>query len=80
MEEMKKMFDKARAEGLWFFTSYQQLWFSPDDLEKEQKNGHFRWGPTNWQLRSPDERIAQLEQNVRRSDRELKEFKEKLQR
>lgn len=57
---MAPLFQKARAHGLWFYCAYQQLWFSPDNLEREQKNGRFRWGAVNWELRDPREQVTKL--------------------
>jgi len=56
---MQPLFDQARREGKWFFTSYQQIWFSPDELEAQQRSGKFRWGPENWELRHPSEYLAE---------------------
>lgn len=57
--EMRPLFKQARDEGKWFWCHYQDLWFSPDQLESEQTNGKFRWGAVNWKLRDPAERIEE---------------------
>ena len=57
---MESLIEQARSEGKWLFTAYQGLWFSPDELVAKQANGHFRWGPTNWKLRDPQEHLAEL--------------------
>jgi len=49
------LFEKAEREGLWFFSPYQQLWFSPRELRAAQAEGRFRWGAVNWKLRPPTE-------------------------
>lgn len=54
---MKPLFEQARAEGKWFWTRYQDIWFSPDQLAAEHAKGSFRWGPVNWKLRDPQERV-----------------------
>lgn len=59
---MRPLFDQARREGKWFYTSYQQIWFSPDQLEAAQRDGRFRWGPCNWELRDPMERVKAAKQ------------------
>lgn len=66
-ESLKEMYDKAIKEDLWFFTNYQQMWFSPKELAEENANGHFRWGPTNWTLRSPRELIEQRKDSLRKT-------------
>lgn len=58
-EPFPDLFEKARKDGLWFHCSYQDLWFTPDQLEAEQKAGRFRWGRVNWTLRDPHERLEQ---------------------
>jgi hypothetical protein len=59
-DSLRLMFEEARQKGLWFFSPYQQLWFSPDELQENQKNGRFCWGAVNWELRDPKERVEQL--------------------
>jgi hypothetical protein len=49
-EGMKPLFERAEAEGLWFRSNYQGLWFSPEALRDHQANGKFRWGAVNWKL------------------------------
>lgn len=61
---MESMFAEARTQGLWFFTNYQQLWFSPDELEQHQRAGTFRWGAVNWRLRPPQEYLEQLKREA----------------
>lgn len=63
---MDALFDKARREGLWFHCAYQDLWFSPADLEAQQERGCFRWGPVNWTLRDPQERVDDLRRKATR--------------
>ena len=57
LETLAPMFDRAERNGLWFFSPYQQLWFSPAQLKAEHAKGRFIWGPVNWQLRMPHERV-----------------------
>ena len=56
---MEEMFAEARKTGKWFYCSYQSLWWSPDRLAAEQAAGRFRWSPDNFQLRDPQEYLAQ---------------------
>lgn len=66
-DELDGLFILARSQNLWFFHGGLSgpLWFSPDDLEAEQKNGKFIWGAGNWQLRSPLDQLAQLDTDIR---------------
>lgn len=66
-DELDAMFAEARAKGLWFYISsltVSEMWFSPDELEAEQKNGKFIWGAVNWRLRPPHEMIAEKAREV----------------
>lgn len=54
------LIEQARRERKWLFCSYQELWFSPDELAAQNRAGSFRWGPVNWQLRDPAERLTEL--------------------
>lgn len=56
------LFAQARREGLWFYGSYHDIWFSPDELRAHQANGQFVWGAVNWKLRDPRELLASREQ------------------
>jgi len=61
---LQDLIDQARREGKWLWCHYQNLWFSPSQLEAENAKGNFRWGPVNWKLRSPIERLAEAEQKA----------------
>ncbi len=61
-KSLAPLFKEADEKGLWFYCSYQDLWFSPDDLRSEQANGRFVWGAVNWRLRRPSERMDQLQE------------------
>lgn len=56
LKELEPLFKKAEKYGLWFYCNYQDLWFSPNELREEHKNGKFIWGSVNWKLRDPIER------------------------
>jgi hypothetical protein len=44
------LFERARKENLCFHCNYQDLWFTPDELQDLQSDGQFRWGAVNWTL------------------------------
>lgn len=75
---MGKLFERAKERELWFNCRYQNLWFSPEDLEEKQANGKFRWGAVNWELRDPQERIEQLRREMGRVQNELDNFTKRL--
>ena len=61
---MEDLFEQAEREGLWFFTSHQQIWFSPRELKEQRAQGRFRWGVSNWQLRDPSEYLLQAQREL----------------
>lgn len=69
MKELEHLFEEARAKGLWFYNPYYSLWFSPDELEAEQRSGKFRWGPVNWQLRDPSEYLNEAKRECEKAAR-----------
>ena len=75
---LSSLIEKARREGLWLWCIYQDLWFSPDELEAENRQGRFRWGETNWKLRDPQENIVALKQRVTSAECNLVEFQNRV--
>lgn len=58
---------QARAEGKWLFINSLAtgpLWFSPDELEAEHREGKFMWGVGNWHMRDPREQLAAADRAV----------------
>lgn len=78
LDELEPLFEKAEKEDLWFYCSYQNLWFSPDDLRKRHKNGQYIWSIDNWELRDPKEKLAMLEEKKIKIQKEIDELKTKL--
>jgi len=56
--DLSKIISRARANGKWLYCSYQNLWFSPAELEAANRKGRFLWGEINWELRDPAECLA----------------------
>ena len=77
-EGLKPMFKEAKEKGLWFYCSYQGMWYSPEDLKKKQAEGQFMWGAVNWRLRDPKEKVTQLENSVKSAINELDNFKKRI--
>ena len=75
---MQPLFEKAERENLIFYSRYQGLYFTPKELRDNQKNGRFRWGAANWELRSRTSKIEKLEENVTREQLELDKMKKRL--
>lgn len=76
-EGLAPLFERARREKLLFRSRYQHVLFTPDELEKTQKEGGFRWGAVNWELVSPQEIYKSKLLAVKRAEDEAKEFSRK---
>lgn len=53
---LQPLFEKAEADGLWFFHESGeagQVWCSPEYLRLKQAQGEYVWAPEHWELRSP---------------------------
>lgn len=75
---MKALFAEAEGTDLWFHCLYQDLWFSPTELRREQKNGRFRWGAVNWKLENPATHLGTLKNKCETAQREYDAFKNRL--
>lgn len=61
MTDQEKI-EQARKEGKWLWIRYYNLWFSPDELLKEQSEGRFRWSNgDNFEIRDPQGLLDKLE-------------------
>ncbi len=77
MKSMEPLFEKAKQDNLWLHSSYQDLWFSPEELEELQSQGKHLWWAENWVLKSPHEKIAELERYKQNLDKEIEAIKAK---
>jgi len=78
MSATPELIEKARREGKWIRSPYQNIWFSPDELEVRQTNGEFRWGERNFELRDPQEMLEALAKTIKRAEKEYIEFKQRM--
>lgn len=78
IRSLEEMFEKAKSKGLWFVSNYQNIWLSPNELRKEQAKGLYQWGASNWTLRNPAERVAELKKKVYDAQKELNDFEARL--
>lgn len=78
LDELKPMFEEARSKGLWFYSYYQSMWFSPDELEAHHKQNRFIWGKKNWKLRDPSELVETYRQTVVRCINEYRNIKARV--
>ena len=75
---LQELIAQARQEGKWLHCSYQDMWFSPDELEKENSNGKFRWDSSNFQLRNPDEELLLLSAKIRTAQKNYHDFANRM--
>lgn len=78
LKDLQPMFAEAYEKGLWFYSTYQDMWFSPDELDEAQAEGRFIWGPSNWQLRHPNEKIQELEAIKVNIDKEIGDIRRRM--
>jgi len=74
LKSLEPMFEKAEKEGLWFYCSYQDLWFKPQELKEKQSNGRFIWGSDNWELRHPFEKIIEINKLIKNLEKSKQRF------
>jgi hypothetical protein len=79
-EPLKKLIEKARKERKWLVSTYQQLWFSPDELETANNEGRFCWRPTNWTLQDPLDLVEEKFDIVKKAQRDLKETMDRVRK
>jgi len=57
LKTLEPLFKEAREKNLLFYCYYQNLWFTPDELQKENEKGKFIWGSINWELKTPTDKL-----------------------
>jgi hypothetical protein len=72
MKDQEALIEEAKAAGLWL--NCHDLWFPPEDLQNLNKAGRFRWGASNWTLRDPMERLAEIDAHISRVHAEREAF------
>ncbi|MDR3585243.1 MAG: hypothetical protein P4L59_07970 [Desulfosporosinus sp.] len=78
LNSLKPLFETAEKEGLWFHQIYQDMWFSPKELRKYHAIRKYVWGPANWALISPYEKLRDLEKKRANIDISIKEFRTRI--
>jgi hypothetical protein len=71
LKDLQPMFKEAREKGLIFRSGYQGLVFTADQLEEQQRNGRFVWGPVNWSLEHPSVERERRMAAVRNAQKDL---------
>ncbi len=76
--DLSSLIGRAHQQGLWLWCSYLDLWFSPEELEAENRQGRFRWGEINWELRDPQECITTLTKRLTDTENSLTNFRRRV--
>jgi len=76
--ELSELINQAEKESKWLHCSYQDLWFSPNQLREHNSNGRFKWGIDNWSLRDPQEKLKALRVKVDNAKLQADEFEKML--
>lgn len=66
---LQPLITQARKEGKWLHSRYQNVWFSPDELEAANQEGRFLWGAVNWALRDPHEMVQKQAEILKEAER-----------
>ncbi len=78
MKTLDDLITEAERQDLWLHCHYQDLWFSPSDLREANRDGRFRWGAMNFELRDPIEKLAKLKEKRRAADIDVVAFERRL--
>ena len=80
LESLEPLFERAYKEHLWFYSFYQSMWFSPNELKEMHDAGRFVWGSVNWELRPPQEKLKSLEVDIKASIAGTKHFMTRMEK
>jgi len=62
--EIAPLIESAKAGKLWLHIPYQDLWISPEDLEKSNAEGRFLFDAKTIRLRPPSDYIEKLDADI----------------
>jgi len=71
-ESIEALIQEAERKGLWLHCYYQDIWRSPQQLREANAKGQFLWGPVNWSLRDPKERLDEARERSQRAAEEVR--------
>ena len=65
---MQALYESAVKNGLWFYTAYHDLWFSPDELHQYWGEGRYCWGPAKEEAKAhaAQRRVEAIKQQIGR--------------
>jgi hypothetical protein len=75
---LQPLIAQARKEGKWLHSQYQDIWFSPDELEAANREGRFLWGAVNWRLRDPNEMVQEKAKVLKKAEQDYLNAQKRL--
>ncbi len=78
IESFNDLMKRARKQNLWFYAKHEDSWYSPDELEAKRNDGRCLWDAPTWQLRKPDEKIAELQKQIGWLKTQVESFKKRM--
>jgi hypothetical protein len=78
-EELAGLIAEAESKGLWISSRYQELWFSPDELRRNNARGAFLWSRDNWKIADPTIHLETLRQRASQASRDVEDFAWRLE-
>ena len=81
LKSLEPLFDRAEAEGLWFYHDSKEapeVWASPRYLHLMHSKGRMIWAPEHWELRSPMAYMKKLHRDAQALIDEYNEMADRL--
>lgn len=78
IKDLKPLYNEAEEKNLWFYSNYQDMWISPNELRQKQSEDRFLWGAVNWELRDPHEKVEDMEDHIKYLRKSIVDFKDRI--
>ena len=78
MVELESLCKQAEDNKQWLYNSYTDIWLSPNELRQNNREDSFLWGPPNWELRNPYEKLNEYAAQIRNIEGAKLAFNERI--
>lgn len=79
MKELEELIRRAETEDLWLCCVVDpDTVFTPKQLRRENAEGRFRWGPSNWVLVIPENEIRRRERAIENMKSKYEAFRRRM--
>lgn len=78
MDGLKPLFEKAEKKNLWFYSTYQDAWYTPKELRKCYERITALQKAVDWELRDPRCELTNRYNKVKGAQLDLDNWKQKL--